>query len=206
MWAGAAWIGGGSELRTDVDVPAGKIESARAYTAGVGVMELHLNGAKVADHYCDPGEAVYDQKILYLSFNVSSLLKAGSSNAIGARLGNSKWGYLDIYSNRTKHADQSGDSSRAFRMALVVTMADGTTHTFKTTPAGKVSPAARLSWNLGPSILLPILPQPFQTFPPEFPPPLLDLRSSVTPPFNSAFRLDVPPRPNRLRPPVARRD
>ena len=91
---------------------------------------------KVADHYCDPGEAVYDQKILFLSFNVTSLLKAGSSNALGARLGNSKWGYLDIYSNRTKHADQSGDSSRAFRMALVVTMTDGKTHTIKTTTAG----------------------------------------------------------------------
>jgi hypothetical protein len=62
--------------------------------------------------------------------------QAGASNAIGARLGNSKWGYLDIYSNRTKHGDQSGDSSRAFRMALVVKMADGTTHAFKTTPEG----------------------------------------------------------------------
>jgi alpha-L-rhamnosidase len=106
VWAGAAWIGGGSELRTDVSIPPGTIKSARAYASGVGVMELHLNGAKVGDHYCDPGEAVYDQKILFVSFDVSSALKAGGSNAIGARLGNSKWGYLDIYSNRTKHGDQ----------------------------------------------------------------------------------------------------
>jgi hypothetical protein len=48
VWAGAAWIGGGSELRTDARIPAGKVKSARAYAAGVGVMELHLNGAKVA--------------------------------------------------------------------------------------------------------------------------------------------------------------
>jgi hypothetical protein len=136
VWAGAAWIGGGSELRTDVSIPTGTVKSARAYASGVGVMELHINGAKVGDHYCDPGEAVYDQKVLFVSFDVSSGLKAGSSNAVGARLGNSKWGYLDIYSNRTKHGDQSGDSSRAFRMVLLVTMADGTVHTFKTAAGG----------------------------------------------------------------------
>ena len=28
----------------------------------------------MADHYCDPGEAVYDQKILFLSFDVGALL------------------------------------------------------------------------------------------------------------------------------------
>ena len=102
VWAGAAWIGGGSELRTDVSIPPGTIKSARAYASGVGVMELHLNGAKVGDHYCDPGEAVYDQKILFVSFDVGSALKAGGSNAIGARLGNSKWGYLDIQPHQAR--------------------------------------------------------------------------------------------------------
>lgn len=54
------------------------------------MFELHINGAKVGDHFLDPGEAVYDQKVLFVGFNVTQLLRSGT-NAIGARLGNSKW-------------------------------------------------------------------------------------------------------------------
>lgn len=61
-----------------------------SYASGVGVFELHINGAKVGDHFLDPGEAVYDQKVLFVGFNVTQLLRSGT-NAIGARLGNSKW-------------------------------------------------------------------------------------------------------------------
>jgi len=98
-WAGSSWIGGGSELRADLVLPPSPVVRARAYCSGVGAMELHLNGEKVGDHILDPGEAVYDEKVLFVSFNVTGLLHSGV-NAVGARLGNSKWGYLDIYSNR----------------------------------------------------------------------------------------------------------
>lgn len=135
-WAAASWIGGGSELRADFELPAGKsVVRARAYATGVGAMELHLNGAKVGDHILDPGEAVYDQKVLFLSFNVTEQLKAGM-NAVGARLGNSKFGYLDIYTNRTALGDQSGDSSRAFRLVLVAELSDGSTHTLVSSTKG----------------------------------------------------------------------
>ena len=33
-------------------------------------------------------------RYLYVSFNVTQLLRGGSHNAIGARIGNGKWGYL----------------------------------------------------------------------------------------------------------------
>ena len=36
-----------------------------------------------------------------------------------------RYGYLDIYVNRTALGDQSGDSSRALRMLVVADMADG---------------------------------------------------------------------------------
>ena len=61
------------------------------YASGVGVFELHINGAKVGDHFLDPGEAVYDQKVLFVGFNVTKLLRPSATNAIGARIGNSKW-------------------------------------------------------------------------------------------------------------------
>lgn len=56
---------------------------------------------------------MYDQRVLYVGFNVTGMLRAGT-NAVGARVGNSKFGYLDIYSNRSDLGDQSGDASRAF--------------------------------------------------------------------------------------------
>lgn len=83
----------------------------------------------------DPGEAVYDQHVLYLGFNVTQLLVSGT-NHIGALLGNSKWGYLDIYANRTKLGDQSGDSTRAFRMVMIVKTQDGSTINFVSKPTG----------------------------------------------------------------------
>merc|ERR1719201_1825069 len=108
IWDKSSWIGGGSELRGELVLPSGTVTRAIAYTTGVGLFELHINGAKIGDHLLDAGEAVYDQKTLYLGFDVTGNVKAGASNAIGARLGNGKWGYLDIYVNRSKLGDQSG--------------------------------------------------------------------------------------------------
>ena len=88
---------------------------------------------------------MYDQKVLFVGFNVTTLLKPGASNAVGARLGNSKWGYLDIYTNRTAAADQSGDSTRAFIMLLKVELEDGTKLTLTTTAAGASGASAPTS-------------------------------------------------------------
>ena len=152
-WADAAWIGGGSELRADWALPAGKsVVRARAYAAGLGAFELFLNGKKLGDHFMDAGQAVYDQKALFVSFNVTQALRGGggggsSSNAVGARLGNSKWGYLDAFVNRTALGDQSGDASRCFRLLLVATLSDGTEQRLVTTSAD-----ARWSYRHGPIV------------------------------------------------------
>eukprot|EP01043_Picozoa_sp_COSAG02_P031387 COSAG02_NODE_2046_length_10017_cov_3.000403_7_plen_138_part_00 len=81
------------------------------------------------------GRYRYDQKVMFLSFNVTQLLRPGP-NAVGARLGNSKFGYLDIYTNRTALGDQSGDASRAFRLVLVATLSDGSEHTLASAADG----------------------------------------------------------------------
>jgi len=125
-WEDPAWIGGASQLRTDWTLPAGRtVARARAYATGLGAFELHLNGAKVGDHVMDPGQSVYDEKVLYVGFDVTHLLVPASENAIGALVGNGKWGYLDMYANRTRAADQSGDGTRAFAMLLTVELDDG---------------------------------------------------------------------------------
>jgi hypothetical protein len=44
---------------------------------------------QVGNHWLDPGEAVYDQAVLYATHNITSLLAAGTTS-VGARIGNSK--------------------------------------------------------------------------------------------------------------------
>ena len=131
-WADSDWIGGGSELRTDWRLSStSPIVRARAYAAGLGAFELFVNGKKVGDHLMDAGQAVWDEKVLYVGFNVTQLLHGGTLNAVGARLGNSKYGYLDMFVNRSALGDQSGDSSRCFRLLLVATLADGSELTLR---------------------------------------------------------------------------
>ena len=77
----------------------------------------------MTDHLQDAGESVFDVKTLYSTYNITELLRRpqnGSIHAVAARLGNSKWGYLDVYTNRTAAHDQSGDSTRALRAVAVV--------------------------------------------------------------------------------------
>lgn len=123
-WSKAQWIGGGSELGTFWTLPSTPIR-ARAYVSGLGVSELSLNNVKVGEHYLDPGEAVYDQAVLFVTHNITNMVSSGH-NEVTAKIGNSKYGYLDIYVNRTNLEDQSGDSSRALKLFLFAEFADGT--------------------------------------------------------------------------------
>ena len=64
-----------------------KIKRARAYICGLGYYELHLNGKKVGDHALDPSYTRYDKRDLYVTYDVTTLLRAGP-NAVGVILGN----------------------------------------------------------------------------------------------------------------------
>ena len=65
----------------------GKVKRARVYLCGLGYYELHINGHTVGDHLLDPGYTRYDRRVLYVTHDVTSLLKRGT-NAVGVILGN----------------------------------------------------------------------------------------------------------------------
>ena len=67
-----------------------KLRRATVYYAGLGLSELYLNGAKVGDHVLSPGLTDYDKHVLYVTFDVTRQLAAGS-NAIGLMLGNGRY-------------------------------------------------------------------------------------------------------------------
>lgn len=60
---------------------------ARAYLAGLGYHELHLNGKKVGDHVLEPGWTDYDKRVFYVTHDAAPFLQIGY-NAIGVIVGN----------------------------------------------------------------------------------------------------------------------
>lgn len=65
---------------------SGEIEYAKAYISGLGCCELRMNGKKAGDHYLDPAQTEYFQKIFYSAYDVTALLHTGT-NAVGVMLG-----------------------------------------------------------------------------------------------------------------------
>lgn len=77
-----------------------KIKEARAYMAAAGYYELFINGKRVGENYLDPGYTHFDKRILYVTHNVTPLLKEGE-NVLATVLGNgwyneqtvAEWGF-----------------------------------------------------------------------------------------------------------------
>ncbi len=97
-WTGA-WIGSPTEtmvepaplLRKNFPIIK-KVRRATVYLCGLGYHELRLNGAKVGDHVLDPKFTRYDRRVLYVTHDVTALVRKGD-NAIGVMLGNGWYNY-----------------------------------------------------------------------------------------------------------------
>lgn len=64
-----------------------EIKEARAYIASAGYYELFVNGQRVGENYLDPGYTHFDKRVLYVTHDITGLLKQGA-NAVAAALGN----------------------------------------------------------------------------------------------------------------------
>ena len=95
---GAAWIGGVTDsaplLRRAFTVD-GTVRRARLYASGLGYADLRLNGQAVSDAVLDPGFTAYDHTVLYVTHDVTDLLRAGD-NAVGAELGRGFFGLTSV--------------------------------------------------------------------------------------------------------------
>lgn len=61
------------------------LRRATLYASGLGSSEIHLNGAKVGDHVLSPPLAQYDQRVFYVTHDVTRQLRSGA-NALGVVL------------------------------------------------------------------------------------------------------------------------
>ncbi len=104
-WTGT-WIGGGNQIRKEFSIN-GRLKRATTFVCGLGYHELRLNGRKVGGNVLDPGWTTYAKRALYVTHDVTSLLRPGR-NAIGVILGEGWY------------------RSRALLFELVIELEDGT--------------------------------------------------------------------------------
>lgn len=64
-----------------------EIIEARVYIAAAGYYELFINGKRVGENYLDPGFTHFDKRLLYVTHDVTPLLKKGD-NVLATVLGN----------------------------------------------------------------------------------------------------------------------
>jgi alpha-L-rhamnosidase len=102
--------------------PTGKVKSARAYITAAGLFELSINGKKVGNHLLDPLYTRFDKRNLYVTFDVTSLVKT-ETVAIGVILGN---GWYNHQSTAVWDFHKAHWRNRPrFIMNLRITYADG---------------------------------------------------------------------------------
>jgi alpha-L-rhamnosidase len=70
-----------------------KIRKACLYICGLGYYEAFLNGEKVGNHVLDPAWTNFEQRTLYVTYDVTNLLNQGE-NAIGIMLGRGQYNPL----------------------------------------------------------------------------------------------------------------
>jgi alpha-L-rhamnosidase len=109
-------------LRRAFTVEGGEIASARLYVAAGGWADLTVNGQAVSELPMAPGWTDYSKRVLYQTFDVTSLL-IGGENVLAAELGRGWYGVTEpnewYFHKAPWHAEPS------LRAQLEITYADG---------------------------------------------------------------------------------
>ncbi len=123
-------------FRKEFDL-SGKVRSATLYICGLGYYEAFLNGERVGDHVLDPAWTNYEQRVLYVTHDVTDRLEQGI-NAIGIMLGRGQYNPLcnDIWGlSKSAWVDQPKVIA-----LLHIELANGTTLDVITDKSWKTAP------------------------------------------------------------------
>lgn len=117
------------------------IRQARAYVCGLGYYELFLNGKRVGENYLDPGYTAFDKRALYVTHDVTSLLKKGD-NAVAAVLGN---GWFNEQSVAVWNFHEARWRQRPLMLCEIrIDYTDGSTETIATDATWKTATGASI--------------------------------------------------------------
>lgn len=100
-----------------------EVAHARIYMAAAGLYELSINGRRVGNHMLDPLYTRFDRRVLYVTHDVTSLVRRGV-NAAGVVLGNGWYNHQSIGVWNFERAPWRNRPT--FCMDLVLTYTDGT--------------------------------------------------------------------------------
>ena len=98
------------------------VASARLHVTALGLYEARLNGQRVGDAYLSPGWTDYDKRVLYQTYDVTSLLAAGE-NVLGAIIADG-W-YSGYFGFDPKRAGAHYGTVPELLAQLVITFEDG---------------------------------------------------------------------------------
>lgn len=112
----------------------GKVKSAVLYITAHGLYEAQLNGKRIGNDHLAPGWTSYHKRLLYQSYEVTSLLQKGQ-NAIGFSLGDGWYrGYLAFDRRRDFYGKQLSALAQ-----LVIEYTNGTKKTINSDDSWKYS-------------------------------------------------------------------
>ncbi|MDP9036430.1 MAG: family 78 glycoside hydrolase catalytic domain, partial [Myxococcota bacterium] len=141
----AKWITGPLDtnlstlLRKEFAVGAG-LTRAVIHVCGLGQYEMSLNGSKVGSYFLTPGWTNYATTSLYDTYDVTSQLQPGATNAIGLLLGNGMYSSSNVSASGPRYALWTGSSGP--RKAIVhirLEYADGSVQIVGSDATWKVS-------------------------------------------------------------------
>jgi len=122
-----------------------EVKSARAYICGLGYYELFLNGKRVGKNYLDPGFTHFDKRVLYVTHDVTTMLKSGE-NVVAAVLGN---GWFNEQSVAVWDFHKARWRARPQMICEIrINFTDGTSQTVGTDQGWKTSTGAYLYNNI----------------------------------------------------------
>ncbi len=68
------------------------VKRATVYVTAAGLYELYINGKRVGRDYFTPGWTEYEKRLYYQAYDVTSMVRSGKENVIGAMLGDGWYG------------------------------------------------------------------------------------------------------------------
>ena len=118
-------------LRTAFTTQSKPIKTARLYLTARGIYEMYLNGNRVSNEYFNPGLTQYNKNHIYQTFDITSSLKQGEKNALGAWLSEGWWSGNITYSGDSWN--YFGDR-QSLLSKLVITYFDGSEQIITSNP------------------------------------------------------------------------
>lgn len=109
-----------------------EVKEAIVNISGMGHFDFYVNGEKVGNHFLDPGWTNYTKTALYLTFDVTTLLK--KENVLGVMLGN---GFYNVPRKRYFKQLISFGAPKV-KLSLCVKYKDGSSEMFGTDETWKV--------------------------------------------------------------------